>query len=130
MDIEEEFLLVNRLVKERPSIPNVEKEITELLKEAQKLKSKHNEIAHGMAAIAFAGLEPQEPGDYVAGIQRPKQKRPEAPPEGFRSQAQFDQHLRHCMHRVPQIDEYYERTVTLNRRAWTVGPNLRAARAS
>jgi hypothetical protein len=130
MEIERKFLLLERLVKERPRNPDVTGKIAELLEEARNLKSKRNEIAHGMAAVALAALDPQRPGKYVTGIQRPKHRLPVPPPDGFRSQAQFDQHLRQRVHTTQQIDEYYERTVSLNHNAWIIGATLRATRGS
>jgi len=127
MDLVNRITLLRRLMTERNIPVGLAHEVENLLQEADKLRSKRNEIAHGQAALATAALDIQKPSKPIAGIRRPKGKHPAMPPGGFKSQAQMEQHMIHGMHTVPQITGYYERTVTLNRAIWVARTKLEKA---
>src|SRR5215813_12800976 len=78
-------------------------------------------------SLATASFQGGEPGERLAGVRRATTKHPPMPRDGFKSQADMERYMRQTMHTVPDIDDFYERTVTLNRRAWKVGVRLRVA---
>jgi hypothetical protein len=127
MSLENRMLLLSRLMEERNVPSEIAADVNQVLEEGRKLKSKRNEIAHNKATLTSASFDGGPPGESIPGVQRPKGRQPTLPPAGFKSQADMERYMRQSMHTVDDLDQYYERTIALNRHAVSALTKLRKA---